>query len=62
MDKKKYMQPKAETVRLNLSEAMMDDGFPIVISGGTTPEESDSKQMNNWEEDNEWPKYNLWDE
>lgn len=45
--KRKYMRPLSETLRLNLSDRVMDNQIIIAVSGETTPEESDSKQ-NEW--------------
>lgn len=39
-----YQAPEAEIVKLNVAEDIMQDGFNIEVSGGTTPEESDSKR------------------
>lgn len=66
MEKKRYISPEIEIVSAKLHGDLLDDGFPIPVSGETTPEESDAKDNNLWdweEENNEngLSEYNLWD-
>lgn len=58
--KQTYIKPNAEKVCLNTGEIMQNDGFTIPVSGGATPEESDSKQDGFGEEEN-LSNQSIWD-
>ena len=63
--KRTYIAPMAETIKLNLSSSVLEDGAGVVGGSlGTSGDQAQAKQFNTWsfdDEEEEEKQSNIWE-